>query len=750
MAINETIWGDETEWESAFFGVSKITRYALWDKVLSLDWTLNELVDNTVSYCGTIGDFYLNSLIYFTRTGAVNMYPDIEVGNTLFFTSREQYRSPNGYEMYNTDDSNRWSKYNTIYDMSQWTCARTSKLISKFKINKMLWIPYVECQATSNINDTTHEYRLDEYITSYHNDYPYITRVYMYPWYNSGTDESPQWSTAQENLDFYLWTQVNSFFSTEVDPNEEFSHYCLGGISEHRYQIPIMGLGRPGLQGIDDTPGFMYHPIGFDNNVNHYIFDNDENPTQVKYLRSYSDALVQEIYHQIAFYGVFFLGEGSGSYDNLTLTDPRVYVGVITEDGYAYGDYTHGEDNANTPQYSWEDSNDSNYDPSKPAPKPNNWSTDFPNKLNTIGRYLPNHWYILSENAIENFFIEVNNVDLETLDKNATYGLNPIDGILQVKRVYFRSDYAKGILDTSETTKMNIGELELDISPTKANKVEDNYIYDYDCDSLELIEPLPNFLSYIPFSSAVFYDAFCGVVEIDPAKILNKEVKVIQTVDFLSGDKITSLYSKDFDQSDKQYVRIATLTGNCSEDIPVNGQAVAEYNRNKYMTSNRMIVQAIGAVGAFTQGLASAVSSAASPNPAGAAVGVLQGLASLTNGAGSVAQIYGERHVTEHTIPSAVKISNGTSNAESGVVYPPMIILYPPKINENYNQKQYGLLTGFAGYKVATLESCGQGTHVVSHPRLDIPCTGAEMYLIQDQLQKGIYVKEEPEVETNL
>lgn len=460
------------------------------------------------------------------------------------------------------------------------------------------------------------------------------------------------------------------------------------------------------------------------------------------------DQFREDVRQATAGFGLFFV-EGDAN-KNLPLDDENMFLGIL-EDGIGNGKYSHGEDNKNQDQWNWDDMHENDYDPNQEPEVPDIWSNNFPSQLLTYDHTLMNHWFAFADGDIYWAMRGINAVDLENVDEDATYGMNPIDGVLQARRVYLNYNLCTSELaETGDVDFVVIGELIVPLaqtppSPTHTGKlIKKNHMYSFNCGYKDVTEPqdpyaMNDFRSYTPFTSAVFYDAFCGVVEIDPAKIMNKRLKVVQTVDFLTGDKITSLYSKNLSADDTQYTRIATLQGNCSEEIPINGLATSEYQRNKYMMSKQMIVSAIGMAGSALMGAAGATISATMGNPAG---GSLQLAGSEMNIASTVVDLMMQKHVYDHTIPSAVKVSNGTTNVESGVVFPPCIIMFNPKMIEEYNEAEYGLLTGFAGYKIDTLANCGVGTHVVSHPKLNVPCTSSELFIIYDQLQKGIFVKE--------
>ncbi len=744
MPVNTDIWGNESSWTNYFYSNCKAIDYPAWNKVLSLDWELNKLLDNSISYCGTIEDernFYLNKMIAFTSDGPVRMYPDSELTNTIFCISTDG-RSGNDSDWKYTPDNdlNRWSKYDNPTDMFEYGLGRTFRVLFKFKLNKLLWVPYVECQSDQGLNTSTQSYRLDDYVANYKTQYPYITRVYCVIHYNSGTDSNPAWADASESSNHYIWAQPNLYFSEEVDLNEEYSNYCIltSPPANHRADIPILGMTTYASRNISGTD---YRPIAFDPDPTHYIFDDNNNPTKVKYIRRFDEELLQEIYHQISFYGVFFLGGEGYAYDpgllSVTLTDSRVYVGVIDENGYAHGNYTHGEDNANAPQFSWEDTDDSNYDPTKPLPMPDNW-TDFPPRsYNTNANTALGHWYhTTSPTIINNLMEKVNEVDLENYDKSNTFGMNPIDGILEVRCIFFVPD--RFTWEASSTTQnVSIGLLQLQLDYNIAH-FEGYRPTNFEIGPVGCKGIFGDFRDLEPYTWASFSDAFCGSVDVAPSKIIDKWLRVIQTVDPITGDKISTLYAS----TDKEQLgqRIATVTGNCAMDLPINGLKVSDFQRNQYLLSRQISQDKIEAGAQIFNAAAGATISGVSKNPVGAG---LQAVGGMLRFAENIAGINTKEHVLNNTVPSPAKIQNGTSNCEYGCVFNPRITIGLTNTSSHYSGETYGELSGFAGYKVATPQSCGTGVHVFSHPKVYISGTRQEEYMLIDQLQKGIYVKPE-------
>lgn len=751
----------------------------------------------------------VTNYIFGTWTTSSNINP--EEGAQLYIRSAKRSDRFHQFWLPDSDMTHLidWSSGDKSYNPTVLT-----KLLARIPVKNMIACPVVKCLSTVSTTGATASYvDLLNYINPQSNKnyttHPYVITVGLvfYTAQNGVTEENIN-RNKQIRLNTCVITSPSNMMQNMPyydyggwDKNARYTgnayHYgsCIGYhyLNSVECILPIMGLinaprrtdtkfqdvnvksDRDGNWDLFDVRfdlgtseqatkggGYalrMYSWAGKEPNI-YTVEDSDPNHTdQQRYQNSTTywawnitadnvDEFREDVRKATAGFGLFFIEGGDNK--NLALDDPDMFLGIL-EDGIGNGKYSHGEDNRNQDQWNWDDMHENDYDPNEEPEVPDIWSNNFPSQLLSYDHTLMNHWFAFADGDIYWAMRGINAVDLENVDEDATYGMNPIDGVLQARRVYFNYNLCVSeIAESGDVDFVVIGELIVPLAQTPPSSthtgklIKKNHMYSYDCGYKDVTEPrepyeMNDFRAYTPFSSAVFYDAFCGVVEIDPAKIMNKRLKVVQTVDFLTGDKITSLYSKNLSADDSQYVRIATLQGNCSEEIPINGLATSEYQRNKYMMSKQMIVTAIGMAGSALMGAAGATISATMGNPAG---GSLQLAGSEMNIASTVVDLMMQKHVYDHTIPSAVKVSNGSANVESGIVFPPCIILYNPKMIEEYNESEYGLLTGFAGYKVDTLNNCGVGTHVVSHPKLDIPCTSSELFIIYDQLQKGIFVKE--------
>ena len=644
--------------------------------------------------------------------------------------------------------------------------------ITQMPCRRVVLVPYITC---SNENDSSvGTYDLDTYLTTYKTTKPRIISV-SFATYIAYKDSDAPTSSDKRQLKYFAMSLLQSsnkfsnHYITIKDSNTRnpaenlFYPYLL--MSPY---IPLGGALNNGHSNNNKPSGLdtqTWSPERFDYSAwysvmavcdlgdmgwtnwsgdntgetgrNEYLYCNADNLT--------ADEIRESVRAGLACFGMFFTDSVANA-QTKQLDDAGMFLGTLVE-GIGYGDYTEGTANREQPQFNWKAMNESDYDPLNPPTPPqpslpDNWNDSTKPHYSVANRILPNHWYLCNEFLLKEVFSKLTDIDLTTLDKNLTYGLNPIDCVIQIKRIFFNYSIALEQLITSQVTDIAIGKKSINITPSASNNLvatEYNRTYTFECiTGYPVGEPsiYRDFRSYLPYASCAFYDAFCGIIEIDPAKILNKYITITQTVDFLSGDKITSLYASESQQNRGE--RIATLSGNCSENLPINGVQAADFIRNNYLLLQAKDISLWNTISKSAMGAGGASISGLMGNTIGAAT---QAIGTIANA--EIASINTEtiNYQLQHSTPAVSKISAGTSNVEIGVVSGPTLFLYIPRMDDNYNQSLYGNLTGFAGYKVVKPKDLTAGTHIFSHPKVSISGTRSEAYMLIDQLQKGIIIK---------
>ena len=649
--------------------------------------------------------------------------------------------------------------------------------ITQMPCRRIVLVPFITCSDGNDSSVAT--YDLDTYLTTYKTTKPRIISV-SFATYIAYKDSDAPTSSDKRQLKYFAMSLLQS-------SNKFSNHYV--SIKDSNTRNPAENLFYPYLlmspyiplggalnngHSLNNKPSGLttqtWSSGAFDNSSwysvmavcdlgdmgwtnwsgdntgetgrNEYLYCNADNLT--------ADEIRESVRAGLACFGMFFTDSVANA-QTKQLDDAGMFLGTLVN-GVGYGDYTEGTANREQPQFNWGAMNESDYDPSNPPTPPSpdlpdTWSKNINSPYLPRSKYLPNNWYTTTEERIKDVIESMADVDLDTIDKNLSFGLNPIEGVLQIRRVFFNRDIMRSTLSPVSQTSYSIGKLTIPLQPVGTDppvigyieKISLNMVYTFECArSVPIGEPkiYKDFRSYLPYTSCAFYDAFCGIIEIDPAKILNKYISIYQTIDFLSGDKITSLYSSDNSNSIGE--RIAVLTGNCAEELPINGLNISDYMRNKYLLQKEQDYLGFQMVSKGLMGAAGASISAMSLNAIGAG---LQAGGTVVNVGEYAERIFTNMHDIKHLTPSVSKISNGTSNVESGVVSGPTLFLYIPRMDENYNQLLYGNLTGFAGYKVVKPKDLTAGTHIFSHPKVSISGTRSEAYMLIDQLQKGIIIK---------
>ena len=764
------------------------------------DLFYNTIFDRSICFVGQGGKSSYTSIRFFDNQGTNSNNPNVnelptqtyDVVNLAFSYSGSDMRDYGNNirrwnvigadidrDPYPSDlkfDAIRWNplgwvgiRGTNVYYMNYGYRNETT-FVTNMGVKRNVLVPYVKA-GTTDTSDTKaiQTYDLTTYLTQHKETKPYVysigfeTRVM----YGESIEASSSNRRTQDNAYHLMLMEninsLNDFYY--IGPNIEWqtAHYNNDLFVPRMLKSPHMPLGgyinngsynaeAPSTLGYESTLNSVgvhavidCNIIKWDTwiNVNGSTTDGTCNKILIADARNYTEEEFREaVRNSLACFGMFFTDSETVAQQG-KLDDPDMHLGTIV-DGVGYGAYTSGPDNRDQPQWNWNSMSENDYDPENPPSPviPDNWNDDANNPYSRLRLDLVNNWYILSELWLKTVFEKMTGIDLVTMDKNLTYGLNPIDCIVQTKRIYCNYNAISDYITTQQVTNISFGRLSLNIADSPSNNlVKTDSVMPVTYESIKSYpvgEPSSyrDFRSYMPFTTCAFYDAFCGIVEIDPAKILNKYITIYQTVDALSGDKITSLFASENPNNIGE--RVATLTGNCSEEIPINGLQAADYIRNKYLLSqqedialwNTISRSAMGAGGASISGISGNVIGAATQ-----AVGTIANTLIAGNQLGTI------DYQLTHLTPQVSKVSKGTSNVESGVVFGPTLFLYLPKMNENYDQLLYGNLTGFAGYKVVKPKDLSAGTHIFSHPKVSISGTKNEAYMLVDQLQKGIIIK---------
>ena len=136
---------------------------------------------------------------------------------------------------------------------------------------------------------------------------------------------------------------------------------------------------------------------------------------------------------------------------------------------------------------------------------------------------------------------------------------DPMDAIIAFHKVYAAPT-------TGSTAHIVLGYIDSEVS---ANVVTSQFT-DVDCGSVVISERLHNATDYSPFSKAMIYLPFIGIVDIDINDIMNSTVNVKYKVDMYTGTCLAMIYcQRTTDMPTAQL--LYTFSGNASQQLPLTG-----------------------------------------------------------------------------------------------------------------------------------------------------------------------------------
>ena len=297
---------------------------------------------------------------------------------------------------------------------------------------------------------------------------------------------------------------------------------------------------------------------------------------------------------------------------------------------------------------------------------------------------------------------------------------NPFDGVISLHELYATPN--KG-------ARKNIKSGFL-VSPVSSITIPNRYS-EINCGTAIFPEYWGNYLDYSPYSKALCYLPFIGIVELNVDDIVGHAVNITYRVDSYSGAVIAMLTCAKAGSNAVLY----QFSGNCSVQMPIAGgtqaaikaaQISAGAYQNAYHTAGLA-----GLLGGMLGGLGSLLT-----GNVGGAIGQAIG------GAGSYAtnQAFGQANYTSQTVSAKSSVQHSGQFGESfgamGAKRPYMIIKRPVQVVVQNYQDEYG----YQAHKYVTIGECEgylrcRGVHVQS-----ARATDSEKHAIEQMLMEGVYV----------
>ena len=297
---------------------------------------------------------------------------------------------------------------------------------------------------------------------------------------------------------------------------------------------------------------------------------------------------------------------------------------------------------------------------------------------------------------------------------------NPFDGVISLHELYATPN--KG-------ARKNIKSGFL-VSPVSSITIPNRYT-EINCGTAIFPEYWGNYLDYSPYSKALCYLPFIGIVELNVDDIVGHAVNITYRVDSYSGAVIAMITCAKAGSNAVLY----QFSGNCSVQMPIAGgtqaaikaaQISAGAYQNAYHTAGLA-----GLLGGMLGGLGSLLTG----NVGGA-------ISQAIGGAGSYAtnQAFGQANYTSQTVSAKSSVQHSGQFGESfgamGAKRPYMIIKRPVQVVVQNYQDEYG----YQAHKYVTIGECEgylrcRGVHVQS-----ARATDSEKHAIEQMLMEGVYV----------
>lgn len=770
MAVNENIYGLKTQWQrypydsawSAVDDIDECIRVAYFGNYEPRYQTLangaasgmidkSVPLDKSISYCGLGTESAYSHVKYYSNA---TLEPLVN-GETItpFFTDERtitnfafmfgDIANGSGYGQsggrYNTTDSacRYYPDADVEYDYNN---NRALTPITSFKFTNFILLIRVKCCRGLDPNDAYYfnpnngaDYTLYDYInTSAHSDYPYVYCVYVVPYCHSDTTNRTPYPNVQRGNGIAILDSYDGATDSNLQQPLYSYYYGQTGYSDTAFKIHGM------LTGGGTQQSMQYHASAEETELGYLAICPDtwsafKYRTYGSYIcmgvwREYDNTFWDECMEAVACFGCFFTDkiEIAQSGD---LTSNDMYCGTL-EKGIGHGKYTHGNDNADQPQFT-ADTNETEYDPYNP---PSDTDTPYEGKTTRIKAGDPiavgGKWYCDDNLSVWSGLLSwCSGLNMDDSNKQQYFfGQNPIDCILESK-VLFVSDYRFGKDIVNERIPIQLGSY-IDQGGVGAFPFSRSKPTTFYCGKVTINKIYGDFRDLSPFTTYTLILPFASSVELPSDLVVGHTIYLEETIDPQSGDL---KYHISIDNIDYM-----SANGNCAINLSINGLEIATYQQSRYDLQTQVQTSELNAMASLVGGASGSLIANSYENVAGA-------LMQLGGGFINAANSYNTARRTENKMdrmkPPPAKIQLSTSNVEWGDTVFPCVIASSPRMIAGYNQSEYKAKMGFATYTVATIGS-QEGCVVCENVVLSgFKCSDSEQTRIKQMLEAGVYIK---------
>ena len=159
-------------------------------------------------------------------------------------------------------------------------------------------------------------------------------------------------------------------------------------------------------------------------------------------------------------------------------------------------------------------------------------------------------------------------------DKFSLVNNNPIENIISCKSIPINTD--------GTNQEIILGNVSTGVN---GEKISNNFAKQT-IGSIAINEHYHNFLDYAPYTNIILYLPYIGFKELDTTLVMNKTIKVIYTVDAITGGCLAQVYVNN--------VRLYEFTGNVGIDIPITASNRAQVESGYIQASVGATMSAVG------------------------------------------------------------------------------------------------------------------------------------------------------------
>lgn len=295
---------------------------------------------------------------------------------------------------------------------------------------------------------------------------------------------------------------------------------------------------------------------------------------------------------------------------------------------------------------------------------------------------------------------------------------NPFDGIISLYEIY-----ATPVEGARKYIKSGFL-----VSTVECATLPQRYI-EINCGTAVFPEYYGNYLDYSPYSKALCYLPFIGVMELNVDDIVGHAVNITYRVDVYTGGCIAIITCA----REGSNVAMYQFSGNCSVQLPIAGGTQASIRAAQISAGAYQNAYHTAGLAGLAGGLASALFGGAN-----FVTGPVSGLSSYeTNRA------FGQANATSQTVSAKSSVQHsgqfGESYGAMGHKKPYMIIKRPVQVTVPGYQQVYG----FQAHKMVEIGACTGFLRCRAVHVLSAQATDEEKSMIEQLLVSGVYVTEE-------